>query len=133
MGVYAVEEVPIGPSTTADDLRRTLVDVGVRLLVDTLDAGLGVPVEQVGTPTYATKIEPSELRIDWTAPAEQIDRLIRLGGAWTTFRGARCKIHEAEVVDDRIVPVVVQPEGKPRMSYDAWRNGARPDDDEWFE
>ena len=27
----------------------------------------------------------------------------------------------------------VQPEGKPRMDYNAWRNGARPADDEWFE
>jgi methionyl-tRNA formyltransferase len=74
-----------------------------------------------------------ELRIDWAAPAEQIDRLIRLGGAWTTFRGAGCKIHEARVEDGELVPVVVQPEGKPPMAYDAWRNGARPSDGEWFE
>lgn len=132
-GVYAVEEVPIGPTTTADELRRTLVDVGTRLLVDTLDAGLGSPTEQVGTPVYAAKIDPAELRIDWSQPVEQIDRLIRLGGAWTTFRGARCKIHEADLVEGRIVPTVVQPEGKPRMAYDAWRNGARPADHEWFE
>ena len=26
----------------------------------------------------------------------------------------------------RWLPTVVQPEGKPRMVYDAWRNGARP-------
>lgn len=132
-GVYAVEEVPIGPATTADELRRTLVDVGTRLLVDTLAEGLGEPAPQTGTPTYAAKIDPAELRIDWQAPAEQIDRLIRLGGAWTTFRGARVKIHAAQIDGGAIVPVLVQPEGKPRMSYDAWRNGARPAADEWFE
>jgi methionyl-tRNA formyltransferase len=131
-GVYAVQEVPIGPTTTADELRSTLVEVGTRLLVDTLESGLGEPVEQVGTPTYASKIDPAELRIDWSQPVEQIDRLIRLGGAWTTFRGGRFKIHEASIVDGRIVPIVVQPEGKPRMAYDAWRNGARPAVDEWF-
>jgi methionyl-tRNA formyltransferase len=132
-GVYAVEHVPIGSATTADDLRRTLVEVGSRLLVDTLAAGLGSPEPQQGEPTYAAKIDPSELRIDWAAPVEQIDRVIRLGGAWTTFRGARCKIHEARVEDGELVPVVVQPEGKPPMAYDAWRNGARLSDGEWFE
>ena len=132
-GVYARAEVPIEPTTTAADLRRRLVEVGSHLLVDTLAAGLGTPVEQVGAPTYAAKIDPAELRIDWTRPVEEIDRLVRVGGAWTTFRGARFKIHAAEVVDGRIVPTVVQPEGKPRMEASAWRNGARPADDEWFE
>lgn len=132
-GVYAVEEVPIAGSATADDLRRTLVEVGSRLLVTTLADGLGVPTPQRGEPTVAAKIDPSELRIDWTAPAEQIDRLIRLGGAWTTFRGTRFKIHAAQLDDGELVPTVVQPEGKPRMAYEAWRNGARPHDGEWFE
>ena len=130
--VYARADLPIGDTTTADELRVELVDIGSRLLVDTLRGGLGVPDEQVGAPTYAAKIDPSELRIDWSQPARRIHRLIRLGGAWTTFRGARLKIHAAELVDDRIVPTQVQPEGKPRMSYEAWRNGSRPSDDEHF-
>ena len=132
-GVYDRVEVPIGPDTTADDLRHELVDVGTRLLVERLAAGLGDPEPQTGEATYADKIDPAELRIDWDAPAEQIHRLIRLGGAWTTFRGARFKIHEANIVDGVLVPVTVQPEGKPRMDYEAWRNGARPADGEWFE
>lgn len=132
-GVYATIEVPIGDTTTADELRVELVELGTRLLVDTLDRGLGAPVEQLGTPTYAAKIDPAELRIDWTRPTAEIDRLIRLGGAWTTFRGARFKIHAADVVDGQLVPTVVQPEGKPRMAHDSWRNGARPSPDERFE
>ena len=130
--VYARVEVPIGTTTTAGELRRQLVEVGSRLLIDTLDKGLGVPAEQLGTPTYAAKIDPTELRIDWSRPAIETHRLIRLGGAWTTFRGARFKIHAADLVDGEIVPTVVQPEGKPRMAYDAWRNGARPTSDERF-
>lgn len=132
-GVYACVEVPIGPTATADALRRELVDVGSQLLVDQLAAGLGVPQPQVGTPTYAKKIRPDELRIDWSAAPDEIDRLVRLGGAWTTFRGTRFKIHAAELTGGRVVPTVVQPEGKGRMDYTAWRNGARPADDEWFE
>ncbi len=132
-GVYAQVEVPIGSTTTADELRHELVVVGTKLLIDTLDAGLGTPIQQVGTPTYAAKIDPGELRIDWSRPVDEIDRLIRVGGAWTTFRGARLKIHAADVVDGEIVPTIVQPEGRPRMDAAAWRNGARPADGEWFE
>ena len=132
-GVHARVDVPIGSTTTADELRSELVTVGSRLLVETLERGLGTPEPQVGSAVYAAKISPAELRIDWSAPPEQIDRLIRLGGAWTTFRGERCKIHAAELVDGTIVPTVVQPAGKPRMDADAWRNGARLAEGEWFE
>ena len=132
-GVFRRVEVPIGPTTTADDLRHDLVEIGTQLLIDTLDEGLGEPEEQSGAATYAAKIDPVELRIDWSRPVEQTHRLIRLGGAWTTFRGARFKIHAADLVDGEIVPTIVQPEGKPRMDADSWRNGARPTESEWFE
>lgn len=131
--VYARAEVPIDPETTADELRAELVEVGTRLLVDTLGSGLPEPTPQVGEPTYAHKIDPAELRIDWSRPAEEIHRLIRIGGAWTTFRGSRIKIHRARLTDGELVPTEVQPEGRPRMSYEAWRNGARPAPDERFE
>ena len=54
------------------------------------------------------------------------------GGAWTTFRGKRLKILAADVVEGRLVPTSVQPEGKAPMVFDAWRNGAQPADDELF-
>lgn len=130
--VYAEVEVPIGDDMTADALRRVLVEAGTDLLIETLDAGLGQPVEQLGTPTYAAKISSDELRIDWSRTPEEIDRLIRVGGAWTTFRGERFKIHAADLIDGELVPTMVQPAGKPRMDAEAWRNGARPADGEWF-
>lgn len=132
-GVHARADVPIAADMTADDLRAELVRVGTPLLVASLADGLAEPRPQIGRPTYAHKITPAELRIDWSRSVAHIDRLIRLGGAWTTFRGARIKIHAAEIVDGRIVPTVVQPEGKPRMDAGAWRNGARPAPGEWFE
>ena len=63
--VYRRATVPIGPSITADELRVELVEVGSRLLVDELHSGLGVPEPQAGEPTYAAKIRPEELKIDW--------------------------------------------------------------------
>ena len=90
-GTYACVEVPIGAEATAAELRAELVEVGTPLLVDTLVAGLGTPAPQVGEPTYAEKIDPAELEIDWSRPSAEIDRLVRLGGAWTTHDGRRAQ------------------------------------------
>ncbi len=81
---------------------------------------------------YAAKLDKSEFEIDWSRPAVDTHRLIRIGGAWTTFRGKRLKILEADLLDDRLVPRIVQPEGKGPMPFDAWRNGAQPTADELF-
>jgi methionyl-tRNA formyltransferase len=132
-GVHARVDVPISPTTTAAELRTQLVDAGTRLLVDALDRGLAPPVPQLGAPTYAEKLTSADLRLDWHRSADEIHRLVRVGGAWTTFRGSRVKILEAAIVDGALEPVVVQPEGRAPMSYRDWRNGARPLDGEWFE
>jgi methionyl-tRNA formyltransferase len=131
--VFARVEVPIAPDATLESLRAELVEVGTELLVDTLEHGLGEPTPQTGEATYASKIDPAELRIDWSRSPHEIDRLVRLGGAWTTFRGGRVKIHEAVLDGGHVVPTMVQPEGRARMDYGAWRNGVRPADDERFE
>lgn len=135
-GVYARTDVPIGPETTASELRVELVEAGTRLLVDTLsrplDEWIDDPEPQLGEVTYAAKFSSDDFEIDWTKPAVEVHRLVRVGGAWTTFRGKRLKINEADLVEGRVVPVVVQPEGKAAMSFDAWRNGARPASDELF-
>ena len=52
-----------------------------------LATGSATPEPQVGEPTYAEKIDPAELEIDWSRPSAEIDRLVRLGGAWTTHDG----------------------------------------------
>ncbi len=133
-GVFARREVPIGAETTAAELREELVEVGTKLLVDTLSRPLedwiDDPEPQIGDPVYAKKFTAADFEIDWAQPVEEIHRLIRVGGAWTTFRGKRLKIHEARLVDGELVPATVQPEGKPAMPFDDWRRGARPGPDE---
>jgi methionyl-tRNA formyltransferase len=124
--VFACERVPIGPTTTADDLRATLVDVGTPLLVDTLQHGLATATPQQGEAVYAAKVEPADLELDWTRPPEELARLVRVGGAWTTFRGKRLKVLAATVADGQLRLEVVQPEGKAPMTVTAWRNGAHP-------
>jgi methionyl-tRNA formyltransferase len=137
--VYRRVVVPIGTSTTAEGLRRELVRVGTELLVEELLAGLGTPQPQTGEPTYAAKIVAEELHIDWTRSPVDVDRLVRLGGAWTTLAGKRLRIIAAEL-SDSIAPasdcligdlvgglrlVTVQPEGKAPMPFEAFARGAR--------
>ena len=137
--VFRRAVVEIGQSMTAAELRSELVRVGTRLLVDELRAGLGTPEPQSGEPTYAAKISPEELHIDWTRSAIEIDRLVRVGGAWTTLNGRRLKIIAADLIDRDHQPsgdlvgvrvgglrlIMVQPEGKPTMAFAEFARGAR--------
>jgi methionyl-tRNA formyltransferase len=134
-GIYARAELVIGADETLDELRSRLVATGTALLVEHLQRGLPMAAPQQGEPCYAAKLEPGELAIDWTAPAEQVHRLVRLGGAWTTHAGRRLKVWRTHVPPSGDGPLVaagdgpvelveVQPEGKARMAAAAWANGA---------
>jgi methionyl-tRNA formyltransferase len=135
-GIYARSEISIGHDDTLDDLRGRLVDAGTELLLDALRSGLGAARPQEGEPTYAAKVAPEELEIDWSGPAIDLHRTVRLGGAWTSHRGKRLKVWRTHVPpqgDGPVVPagdgpvelVEVQPEGRARLAARDWANGAR--------
>ena len=147
-GIIGLRTMAITDSTTADDIRSQLIAEGSQLLIEQLKFGLDPVVPQTGRATYAEKIDSSELRINWSNSAREISRLIRLGNAWTIFRGKRLKIHHADVnletsgeVGSLVVTKnsvwvatssgflelkIVQPEGKPRMDIVSWINGTQP-------
>jgi methionyl-tRNA formyltransferase len=131
-GVFAQAETDVDDKTL-EGLRAELVDLGNELLLTALRDGFADPVPQDGEIVYAHKLTPEDRHIDWTAPPAQIHRVIRLGDAWTTFRGKRMKVLAAQLVDGQVEPQTVQPEGKGPMAFDAWRNGAQPTPGEWFE
>lgn len=147
-GVYRRVERPIEATDTLEGLRTDLVEIGSSMLVSALTEGLGDPEPQVGEPVYAKKIQPEELHLDLEDPAVSIDRVIRLGRAWTTLDASRFRIWEATVIADRhdLAPgelavdkssvvvgcgqgaldlITVQPEGKARMGARDWANGSR--------
>ncbi len=144
-GLYARHQTEIGDHETASELADRLVALGVPLLLDSLKAGLKDPQPQEGEATYADKIDPSELRIDWTRPTLEIHRLVRLERAWTTFRGKRLKVLAGHPLPGDLEPGVmdlelpvevgtgqgtfrldqVQPEGKAPMKAKEWASGAR--------
>ncbi len=96
--VYASAETAVGAEESLDGLRRRLVAIGTDLLVQALAGPLPPPIPQVGEPTYAAKIAPGELALDWARPALELSRVVRVGGAWTTVKGRRLKVLAAAVV-----------------------------------
>jgi methionyl-tRNA formyltransferase len=98
--IYAVGDTGIDEQESVEELRARLVEIGCRLLLENLAngvAGLPVPHDQVGDPSYAEKIRPEELELHWERDANHLSRVVRLGRAWTTFRGRRLRVLEAAV------------------------------------
>jgi methionyl-tRNA formyltransferase len=116
--IFARVAEPIRPDDTAGDLLHRLSLSGARLLVDTLNGiedGTLTPTPQPeddGQVSYASKITVDDARIDWSQPAEVLDRLIRAcnpaPGAWTTFCGERFKINSARSSDIVLPPGVLE-------------------------
>ncbi|PHR93714.1 MAG: methionyl-tRNA formyltransferase [Robiginitomaculum sp.] len=100
------EIVSISNEDTAGSLHDTLSHVGASLwprALAALERGGLVPTQQDGEPTYATKIDKAEARLDWHKPAQELEYLIRglspFPGAWCELPGRkgpeRVKIHLA--------------------------------------
>ena len=135
--VFRCQSTPIGEDETADELRDRLVAMGVPMLVDGLRDGLGEGRPQEGEPTYAAKLENDELCLDWSQPAEVLERQVRLGRAWTTANGRRLKVlracahrvtGEGLALPTGTTPLEllqVQPEGRGPMPARAWARGVR--------
>lgn len=143
--VYAYTSLTIGDDETAEELRARLAGAGTEMLLHLLETGLPEGRPQEGEPTYAAKIEAEEHHLDWSRPAVELHRVVRLGHAWTTFRGRRLRVLRARLAsgghlapgeldagallvgtgDGALELLEVQPEGKGPQPAGAWRNGAR--------
>ncbi len=93
------QAVPIGPRTTAAGLHNTLAALGARMIVQTLhDAPPPAPQPEEGA-TYAPKLTRDDGRLDWTQPAEALDRRVRAltpwPGTWALFGTEVVKVLDA--------------------------------------
>ncbi|MEU0224865.1 methionyl-tRNA formyltransferase [Streptomyces sp. NPDC006284] len=154
--VYGTVTETVRPTDTSGDLLTRLAFAGAGLLAATMDGIEDGSLEAVPQPadgvTLAPKITVEDARIDWTAPALRVDRVVRgctpAPGAWTTFRGERLKLVQAVPVADRsdLAPgqlaagknnvyvgtgsyavelLWVQPQGKKPMRGADWARGVR--------
>ena len=119
--VCLAERIPIWPTETAAELHDRLALIGAGLMVKALgdlakDSLACWPQHETGV-TYAAKIEPSETRIDWSRPADEIQYQIQglspHPGAWFEMELAgkreRVRVLRATLVDG---------EGKPGTLLD---------------
>ncbi len=148
--VLGVVTENIRATDTSGDLLARLAVAGAGLLVATLDALEDGTLSAVPQPaegvSLAPKLTVDDARIDWTAPALRVDRLIRActpaPGAWTIVANRRVKLGPVSPTDSQLEPGVLQgdlvgtatsavrlgqvrPEGKRPMPAADWLRGLR--------
>ncbi|MET9531728.1 MULTISPECIES: methionyl-tRNA formyltransferase [unclassified Streptomyces] len=154
--VYGVLTEEVRPTDTSGDLLTRLAFAGSGLLVATMDGIEDGTLHAVEQPaegiSLAPKITVDDARVDWSAPAMRVDRLVRgctpAPGAWTVFREERLKLVSLAPVTDRtdLAPGElavaknsvhvgtgshavelhwVQPQGKKPMRAADWARGVR--------
>jgi len=122
--IGAQQAFPIGP----DDDAGAVFARAAELAPDLIESATSFSPQE-GEVTYAEKIGPADRELDWTRPAQELhDRIRALSphiGARGELNGRNVIVWRSRVVDDRLEPLEVQPEGGKRMSYDAFRRGLR--------
>jgi methionyl-tRNA formyltransferase len=159
--VYGVLTEAIRPTDTSGDLLARLAVSGADLLVRTLDgiedgSLVAVPQPADGV-SLAPKLGVDDARVDWTAPAVRVGRLVRActpaPGAWTTLGGDRLKLGPVRPLPDAeplppgalraaksgvtvgtatspVALTTVQAQGKKAMAAADWARGLRLTGDE---
>lgn len=102
------DEVPISDDMTAGELHDALMERGGELLVKTLEGlyeGTLKPIAQNDDEsTYASKLDKTIAKIDWTKSSMDIHNQIRGMNPWpvayTTYKGQRMKIYKSSIVSD---------------------------------
>ncbi len=134
---------------TAGELTAELATLGADLMVRVLAdlASFTPEVQPDAGVTYAAKIDKAESRLDFSAPAEQVERQVRAfapaPGAFFELDGERYRVLAAQVADDAagtpgtvlddgltiacgqgaIRPLIVQRAGRPAMDTAALLRG----------
>ncbi|MEU1162722.1 methionyl-tRNA formyltransferase [Streptomyces sp. NPDC005921] len=154
--VYGTVTEQVRPTDTSGDLLTRLAFAGAGLLAATMDGIEDGTLKAVPQPaegiTLAPKISVEDAKVDWSAPALRVDRVVRgctpAPGAWTVFRGERLKLIQVTPVPERtdLAPAEiavgknsvhvgtgsyavellwVQAQGKKPMRAADWARGAR--------
>ncbi|PTX51521.1 methionyl-tRNA formyltransferase [Gemmobacter caeni] len=104
------EATAIGPEETTGALHDRLSTMGAQLILQALDrlAELRPDPQPEDGVTYAAKIDKAEARVNWSAPAAEVDRLIRglspFPGAWCEVAGERVKLLGSRLAEGQGAP-----------------------------
>lgn len=105
--ILSQQSCPISEDMTAGVLFEKLAGMGAELLVDTLPAYLKgeiTPVPQEDDlSTYAPMLKKSDAELDFTQPADYLERMVRAyqpwPGAYQFFEDVRLKVYRAHVIE----------------------------------
>ncbi|SFT07070.1 methionyl-tRNA formyltransferase [Saccharopolyspora flava] len=152
--VFGVVTEQIRATDTAGELLERLSISGAGLLVATLDGVEDGSVRAEEQPadgvSYAPKVTVEDAKVDFTAPAAAVDRLIRAvtpePGAWAWLGEERFKLGPVTITDEQLPPGRIEAEkrrvlvgtgttavalgqvqaaGKKRMAATDWARGTR--------
>ena len=104
--MYLVEEVTLGSDETGGSLHDRLSVLGAEALMKALpgilDGSLAARPQDDSRSCYARKLDKSEAVIDWTRPAQEIERQVRAFNPWpvaqTRFEDASLRIWQAHAI-----------------------------------
>lgn len=108
------KKIPITTADTAQTLHDKLSKLGAQLIVEALREKPRAEAQDETRASYAAKISKAEAQLDWTLPAETLDRAVRafnpVPGAFTIWQNQPLKIWHAEpaAAQDVIPGAVVQ-------------------------
>ena len=149
--VYASLQTPIAPEDDAGSLHDRLAQMSAEVCVQTLEVlgSLEPTPQSTDGITWASKIDKADGRVDWSAPAVEIDRQIRAftpwPGGWLPWKKGPLKIKRAILCEGEGEPgailstaplrvacgsgalelAIVQAPGKRPVSGTDFANGAR--------
>lgn len=136
--VVAMQELPIGPSDRYAILVAKLAELAAKLTVKTLPRYISGEISPVAQDhakaTFTKKLERDDGMLDLKKPAHELERQVRAYWPWpgsfmwlTDPSGAKKRliIHQAHVDNNRLVPDLVQLEGKKPTSWTEFTRGWR--------
>jgi methionyl-tRNA formyltransferase len=127
--IAAQQAFPIDPDDDAGAVYRRSAEVAVALLEDVLE-DLDFHDQPDEGATYAEKLTAADRELDLDAEPEQSLRRIRALsphiGARAELDGRGVTIWQARVEDGKLVPEIVQQDGRRRMAYEEFLRGLRP-------
>lgn len=130
--ILACEEVEILPQDTFADVAVKTGQMAAKILpyliISYISGSISPQRQDESQATYTKKLSKEDGLMDFTKTADYLERQIRAynpwPGAYTLLEGSkRLIIHKARVIENKLIPELVQLEGKKPLPWDEFKRG----------
>lgn len=133
--IIGAATVEIDKKDTTPSLAKKIIEAGTNKLIEVLPSYIRGDIKaqpQTGEASYAPKLSKEQGKIDWSKSAQELECQIKAFTPWpksyTSFRNQKIIIHQAKISNDRLIPTVVQIEGRSVTSWPEFLNGYHLDE-----